>query len=115
MEWEKDESGGMMRKKKKEVVEWEKDESGGMIRKKKKEGIRLPDNFDLDMERKGMYKNNSNRIMNNFETHKETLFPDKQSMKNEGWNWLASFMKTRCVPCIDEDGRLNHKGGMRGL
>jgi hypothetical protein len=67
MEWEKDGSSGMMREKKKEVVEWEKDESSGMIRKKKKEGIPLPENFDLDMERKGMYKNNSNRLITTLE------------------------------------------------
>ncbi len=31
-------------------------------------------------------------------------------MKQEGKNWLASFTKTGCVSCRNEDGKLNHRG-----
>jgi hypothetical protein len=30
-------------------------------------------------------------------------------MKIETRNWMASFTKTGCMSCRDEDGRLNHK------
>ncbi len=52
---------------------------------------------------------NSSRLINNFVTNREALFPGKQDVMNEGWNWLASFTNTGCVSCRDENGKLNHR------
>lgn len=78
--------------------------------KEEKETIPLPDNFDLGKESKGIEMNNSGRLKNNFRTNREALFPGGHGLKSETRNWVASFTKTGCVSCRDEDGKLNHRG-----
>ncbi len=79
-------------------------------KEKVREKIPLPDGFVLGKESKGMEMNNSGRLKNNFGTNREALFPGGPGMKSETRNWLASFTKTGCVSCRDEDGKLNHRG-----
>jgi hypothetical protein len=92
------------------TVRWEKNDKGWMDRKEEKVSLPIPESFDLGRERKGMEINNSNRLHNNFGMNREALFPGGKSVKQEGKNWLASFTKTGCVSCRNEDGKLNHRG-----
>ncbi len=92
------------------VVSWDKDEKGNVCKKEEREKIPLPEKFALGIESKGMEMNNSGRLKNNLGTNRESLFPGGPGMKSETRNWLASFTKTGCVSCRDEEGRLNHRG-----
>jgi hypothetical protein len=92
------------------VVSWDMDEKGREFRKEEREKIPLPDGFVLGNECKGMEMNNSGRLKNNFGTNRESLFPGGPGLKSETRNWLASFTKTGCVSCRDDEGRLNHRG-----
>jgi hypothetical protein len=92
------------------VVSWDTDDKGKEIRKEEREKIPLPKGFVLGNESKGMEMNNSGRLKNNFGTNRELLFPGGPGLKSETRNWLASFTKTGCVSCRDDEGRLNHRG-----
>jgi hypothetical protein len=92
------------------VVSWETNEDGKEVRREKVENIVVPESFELGREEKGMEMNNSGRLRNNFGLNREALFPAGQGRKSETRNWLASFTKTGCVSCRDENGKLNHKG-----
>jgi hypothetical protein len=92
------------------TVRVERDEEGKEKRVERQERVPLPESFELGREGKGMEMNNSGRLKNNFGMNKEALFPVNSGMKSEKRNWIASFTKTGCVSCRDENGRLNHKG-----
>jgi hypothetical protein len=92
------------------VVSWEVNEEGKEVRCEKMEDIVVPEGYELGREEKGLDMNNSGRLKNNFGLNREALFPAGQGRKSEMRNWLASFTKTGCVSCRDENGKLNHKG-----
>jgi hypothetical protein len=71
---------------------------GEMERIKNVEGTPVPEDFDIGREKRGLDMNN------NFGTNREALFPTGAVMKSETCNWMASFTKTGCVACQDEDG-----------
>jgi hypothetical protein len=92
------------------VVSWEVSEDGKEDRCERMESITVPGSYELGREEKGMEMNNSGRLKNNFGLNREALFPAGQGRKSEMRKWMASFTKTGCVSCRDENGKLNHKG-----
>jgi hypothetical protein len=56
------------------------------------------------------FLNNSSKFKNNFGINKEGLFPGGRDDKREEKNWLATFTKSGCIACRNEQGRVNHTG-----
>jgi hypothetical protein len=78
---------------------------------KTKEKIPLPENYRLGQDERGGFLNNSSKFKNNFVINKEGLFPGGgRDDKKEEKNWLATFTKSGCIACRNEQGRVNHTG-----
>jgi hypothetical protein len=75
----------------------------------KTEKIPLPDNYRLGLDGRGQKLNHSGRPRNNFGASRESLFPGGRNGKEESRNWVASFTKSGCLSCRDENGKVTHK------
>jgi hypothetical protein len=75
-----------------------------------KEKIPLPDSYGLGLDERGRFLNHSGRYRNNFGANREALFPGVKDKKREVRNWIATFTKSGCIACRDDDGHVNHKG-----
>jgi hypothetical protein len=56
-----------------------------------------------------MKLNHSGRPRKNFGSGREPLFPGGKNGKQECRNWVASFTKSGCLSCRDEQGKVTHK------
>jgi len=74
------------------------------------ERLPLPENYRIGLDKRGMVMNSSARPRNNFGTNKEALFPKAGGQKGEKVNWTATFTRTGCIACRDEQDRANHSG-----
>ncbi len=77
--------------------------------KEREEKIPLPEDFRLGLEERGPQMNHSGRTWNNFGNSRTPIFPGGKDGKQESRNWLASFTKSGCLNCRDEDGKVTHK------
>ncbi len=93
-----------------EVQKSEVKEDGTVEMVKTKEKISLPENYRLGQDERGGFLNNSSKFKNNFGINKEGLFPGGRDEKKEEKNWLATFTKSGCIACRNEQGRVNHTG-----
>ncbi len=75
----------------------------------KTEKIPLPDNYRLGVDGRGQKMNHSGRPRNNFGASRDPLFPGGKNGKQESRNWVASFTKSGCLSCRDENGKVTHK------
>jgi hypothetical protein len=75
----------------------------------KTEKIPLPDNYRLGVDGRGQKLNHSGRHRNNFGAGRDPLFPGGKNGKQESRNWVASFTKSGCLCCRDEQGKVTHK------
>jgi hypothetical protein len=108
--WEWREREGREEKRwKREVVTVCVEDDGTKVRETKTEKIPLPENFRLGQDERGKQLNHSGRPNNNFGIKKEPLFPGGKDGKQESRNWFASFTKSGCLSCRDEDGKVTHK------
>jgi hypothetical protein len=74
------------------------------------ERLPLPENYRIGLDKRGMVMNSSARSRKNFGTNKEALFPKAGGQKGEKVNWTATFTRTGCIACRDEQDRANHSG-----
>ena len=75
-----------------------------------KEKIPLPEEFDLGLDKRGVYVNSSARRQHNMGANRMGVFPREGGGKGEGRNWLANFTRAGCVGCKDKDGKNQHNG-----
>jgi hypothetical protein len=68
-----------------------------------------PGNYRLGLDARGQKLNHSGRPRNNFGAGKDPLFPGGRNGKQESRNWMASFTKSGCLSCRDENGKVTHK------
>jgi hypothetical protein len=85
------------------------EDDGTKVREVRMEKIPLPEHFRLGLDDRGKQLNHSGRPNNNFGIKKEPLFPGGKDGKQESRNWFASFTKSGCLSCRDEDGKVTHK------
>ncbi len=90
---------------KREVGKWETSESGEMCFKSEKEKIPLPENFRLGLDGRGEFLNHRGKAKNNFGLNNMGLFSGGIGGKKETKNWIATFTKSGCIACCNEEGK----------
>ncbi len=94
---------------KRETVFVSVEKDGRKVRNVRTEKIPLPETFRLGQDERVKQMNHSGRPNNNFGVRKEPLFPGGKDGKQESRNWVASFTKSGCLSCRDENGKVTHK------
>jgi len=74
------------------------------------EKLELPEEYRLGLEKRGEEINNSSKIRNGMGTNRRALFPKAGNERGEDKNWRASFNKSGCVACKNDEGMMNHRG-----
>jgi hypothetical protein len=72
--------------------------------------VKIPDSYDLSLDKRGNILNSSNRRAHNFGVNRGPVFGREDGKKGDGRNWTASFTRAGCVACRNEGGMLNHRG-----
>jgi hypothetical protein len=86
------------------------DEKGGI--NVTREGVPLPEHFKLGLDERGLRMNHRWKNKYNFGMNRRDFFSGRWGGggKFDAKNWTASFMKSGCVSCQNEDRKSNHKG-----
>jgi hypothetical protein len=84
------------------------DKTGNKEAKEIREQIKVPESYDLGLDKRGNALNSSKRRCHDFTGG--TIFERQDGKKGESRNWTATFIRASCVSCRNKSRMLNHRG-----